>query len=212
MVRPPAPGTDVNRHVVATNHDKFDNQNAVTGRLVRRFQTTCRDRLALLTVPDARILDVGAGEGTMTAYLDEVLSRRRIEALEYEEEGCAAFRARHPSIPLRQGSVYELPWPDDEFDVVTSFEVLEHLEHPSRALKEMHRVSSGYVFITVPYEPFFRVGNIARGRYVKRLGNTPGHLNHWSRTSLRNLLRRHFPVAEVAPVFPWLMGTANVRG
>lgn len=202
---------DVNQHVVRTNHDKFVNQNAVTSRFVGRFLQRTRDRVALLTSPGDRILDVGAGEGIMTEHLVRGLPGRHVEALEYEEEGCAAMRAAYPHITVTQASVYELPWPDDEFDVLTCFEVMEHLDEPGTALREMVRVSRRHVVVTVPHEPFYRMGNIARGRYVPRLGNTPGHLNHWTRSGLEREMRPHFDIAEVVPLFPWLLGTGAIE-
>jgi hypothetical protein len=47
--------------------------------------------------------------------------------------------------------------------------------------------------------------NVARGAYVRQLGNTPGHLNHWSRTSFTRLLARHGEPIEVRSPFPWTM-------
>ncbi len=43
------------------------------------------------------------------------------------------------------------------------------------------------------------------GAYWKELGNTPGHLNHWSRRSFISLLARHGEVAQVRTPFPWTM-------
>jgi ubiquinone/menaquinone biosynthesis C-methylase UbiE len=203
---------DLNKHVVATNVDKYENQNRVAAGLVRRFMDRCTDRVALLTGPGDSILDVGAGEGVMTDHLVTRLPGRNVVAVEYEPEGCAAMRAAFPHLEVHQGSIYELPWADDEFDVLTCFEVLEHLEHPEQAVRELSRVARRHVVITVPYEPFFRMGNVARGRYVKALGNTPGHLNHWRRGTLDQLMRRHFPAAEVSSLFPWLLATGSTRG
>jgi hypothetical protein len=47
--------------------------------------------------------------------------------------------------------------------------------------------------------------NMARGAYWSTLGNTPGHLNHWSRGSFVKLLSRHGEVVEVRSPFPWTM-------
>ena len=46
---------------------------------------------------------------------------------------------------------------------------------------------------------------MARGAYWSELGNTPGHLNHWSRRSFVRLLSRHGDVVEVRSPFPWTM-------
>ena len=45
----------------------------------------------------------------------------------------------------------------------------------------------------------------ARGAYVKDLGNTPGHVNHWSKRAFVALLSRHGEVVEARSPFPWTM-------
>jgi hypothetical protein len=57
----------------------------------------------------------------------------------------------------------------------------------------------------VPREPLWRGLNLARGAYVQSLGNTPGHVNHWSRRGFVRLLARHGRVIEVRSPFPWTM-------
>jgi hypothetical protein len=47
--------------------------------------------------------------------------------------------------------------------------------------------------------------NMARGAYLKDLGNTPGHLNHWSRKGFVELLSRHGQVVATRSPFPWTM-------
>ena len=54
-------------------------------------------------------------------------------------------------------------------------------------------------------EPLWRALNVLRGAYVRELGNTPGHLNHWSKRSFVELLSRHGEVVEVRAPFPWTM-------
>ena len=74
---------------------------------------------------------------------------------------------------------------------------------PERALAEMARVARGYLLVSVPREPLWRALNIARGAYVRDLGNTPGHLNHWSRRAFvgsARALRRGRPDAVAVPV------------
>src|SRR4030065_660295 len=61
-------------------------------------------------------------------------------------------------------------------------EVREHLDQPLDALRELNRVSRKYVLLSVPYEPWFRLGNLARGRHLSRFGNHPEHVNLWSRS------------------------------
>ena len=71
---------------------------------------------------------------------------------------------------------------------------------------EMARVArGGHLLVSVPREPLWRGLNMARGAYIKDLGNTPGHLNHWSRKAFVELLSRHGTVEEIRSPFPWTM-------
>ena len=100
---------------------------------------------------------------------------------------------------------------DGEYDLVLAIEVLEHVPEPERALREIARVCRGQVVLSVPREPIWRIGNMARGRYLRQLGDTPGHVNHWSAGSFRRLVARHFDVEQVRRPLPWTMIRAAVR-
>ena len=83
--------------------------------------------------------------------------------------------------------------------------MLEHVPDPAHTVAEMARVASGHLLVSVPREPLWRGLNMARGAYVKQLGNSPGHLNHWSKRSFVKLLSRHGDVVEARSPFPWTM-------
>jgi hypothetical protein len=53
--------------------------------------------------------------------------------------------------------------------------------------------------------------NLARGKYLADLGNTPGHVNHWSRSGFLDLLSRRFEIVEVRTPLPWTMALCKVR-
>jgi SAM-dependent methyltransferase len=192
-----------------TNIKKYEEKNPITSGLVRRFMGQCIDVLDGQTQKGASILDVGVSEGTMTRFIVDNLPDRLVISCEYEPEGCAAFHRAHADLPLTRTSVYALPFPTGSFDVVTAFEVLEHLADPRGALLEMKRVSRGPVTVTVPYEPFFRMGNVARGKHLSALGNTPGHINHWRARTLESLMVSTFPSVKVVRLFPWLLATGE---
>jgi SAM-dependent methyltransferase len=98
-----------------------------------------------------------------------------------------------------------LPFADGEFDLASAIEVLEHVPDPERTLSEMARCARGHLLVSVPREPLWRMLNMARGAYWPALGNTPGHLNHWSKRSFVELLSRRGEVVEVRSPFPWTM-------
>jgi SAM-dependent methyltransferase len=98
-----------------------------------------------------------------------------------------------------------LPFGDGEFDLASAIEVLEHVPEPDHTLAEMARVARRWLLVSVPREPLWRMLNMARGAYLRDLGNTPGHLNHWSKRSFVKLLSRHGTVVEARSPFPWTM-------
>jgi 2-polyprenyl-3-methyl-5-hydroxy-6-metoxy-1,4-benzoquinol methylase len=105
------------------------------------------------------------------------------------------------------GDIYEISRKNKEFSLVVASEVLEHMEEPERALRELVRVSSNYVFVTVPNEPIWRILNMMRGKYLSRFGNTPGHVQHWSKRSFLKLISdiRGVRIVKVCRSLPWLL-------
>ena len=82
-------------------------------------------------------------------------------------------------------------------------EVLEHLSDPAAGLRELARVSSRHLLLSVPHEPFFRGSNLLTGRYLSALGNTPGHVQHWTGAGFQRFVSRAANVRAVASPYPW---------
>jgi 2-polyprenyl-3-methyl-5-hydroxy-6-metoxy-1,4-benzoquinol methylase len=110
-----------------------------------------------------------------------------------------------PNLEYRVMKAENLPFADGEFEVATAIEVLEHVPDPEHTVAEMARVASRHLLVSVPREPLWRGLNMARGAYLKDLGNTPGHLNHWSKRAFVSLLSKHGTVVEARSPFPWTM-------
>lgn len=153
-----------------------------------------------------RILDAGCGEGINAALLEKQLPDAKItlldaseSALEYAKTMCS------DKCIFECGSVTELPFTDREFDLVICTEVLEHLEKPGAALSELMRVSKGFVLISVPHEPWFRTGNLITLKNVKRLGDPPDHLNHWTSDGFRKWIPKRTKEwkSSFYRSFPW---------
>lgn len=153
--------------------------------------------------PDS-VLDAGCGEGETLVRLDS-LPRRGTAAIDLSGGAVHHVRDRVPWADASVADVTDLPFGDGSFDLVLCLEVLEHLPHPGAALDELARVSGGSVIVSVPHEPWFRIGNLLRGKYARALGNHPAHVNHWNRRTLRALLMSRFREVRLVGAFPWLI-------
>ena len=129
-------------------------------------------------------LEVGCGAGFSTKRLRDMLPKGvELEASEYVEQLLPDAKKLNPGMRITAESVYELKRKDESLDLVFLLEVLEHLDYPETALKEISRAvkPGGYLILGVPREPLWRALNVARLKYLKDFGNTVGHLNHWSK-------------------------------
>jgi ubiquinone/menaquinone biosynthesis C-methylase UbiE len=156
----------------------------------------------------ARVLEVGCGGGELAARLFGRPAGGRPIAytgIDISPAQVEAAQARLPGQTVRVGSAYSLPFPDRSFDLVVLCEVLEHLDRPADGLDEAVRVAGGHVLVSVPWEPVWRVLNLARGKYWSHLGTTPGHIQHFSRRRIRNLLSDRLMLAAEQRPFPWTM-------
>ena len=190
-------------------YDKYGTTNPIERRVMANFFRTLER--ALPSTGPARILEVGAGEG-------EVVGR--------------AVHDRWPSVPMTVldlpdraladhwrrrelsgvfASAAALPFPDRSIDLVLAIEVLEHVDDPAAALAEIARVARRDVVLSVPREPLWRVLNMARGRYLSRFGNTPGHIQHWSSAAFVRLVSRHLEVTGTWRPLPWTLLRARAR-
>ncbi len=95
-----------------------------------------------------RILNVGCATGHTSEWLGEF---GQVESIEYDEE-CAEMARQFTGLTIRQGSAEYLDYPDGSFDLVTAFDVLEHIPRDQAAAAELIRVCApgGIVLVTVP--------------------------------------------------------------
>lgn len=188
--------------------DKYGTKNPVAGRLMSGFFSAL-DAL-LPTAAPGRVLEVGVGEGEVSGRLAERWPATTFVAVDLHDEQLAA-RWRAAAFRGAYARAERLPFPDESFDLVLAIEVLEHVSDPAESLGELARVARRDVLVSVPREPIWRVANMARGKYLRALGNTPGHVNHWSRRGFVELVGGSLDVAAVRSPFPWTMVSAVCR-
>jgi 2-polyprenyl-3-methyl-5-hydroxy-6-metoxy-1,4-benzoquinol methylase len=196
---------DAEGTVTGNTYDKYGSTNPVVRRLMAGFERTL-DELFTKAAPSS-LLDVGCGEAVLTHKWAQRLAPNRVVGLDLEDPVIQAEWEKRPApnLEYKVMKAENLPFADGEFDMATAIEVLEHVPDPAHTVSEMARCASGHLLVSVPREPLWRGLNMARGAYLKQLGNTPGHLNHWSKGSFVKLLAQHGEVVEARSPFPWTM-------
>ncbi len=202
---------DAEGTVTGNTYDKYGSTNPAVRRLMENFERTL-DELWAKAAPDS-IIDVGCGEGVLIHKWAQRLRDRRVVGIDLEDPAIQAEWAKRtlPNLEYRVMKAENLPFGDGEFSLASAIEVLEHVPDPEHTVAEMARVArGGHLLVSVPREPLWRGLNMVRGAYVKELGNTPGHVNHWSRKSFVQLLSRHGQVVATRSPFPWTMLLVSV--
>lgn len=189
-------------------YDKYASKNPIEKAMMSGFFNTVRKALASTGAAYDSIYDAGCGEGHFTEYLRKWYPAAGITASDISEtkiEG-ARMEYRELNINFEVSDIYRLDT-SRKFSLVTCSEVLEHLENPGEALKEFEQMSTGYVLVTVPHEPIWRILNMCRFKYLKRWGNTPGHIQHWSKRAFKKLIKKNTSMEIVAATgsLPWLI-------
>jgi 2-polyprenyl-3-methyl-5-hydroxy-6-metoxy-1,4-benzoquinol methylase len=185
--------------------DKYGSSNPVVRRLMAGFEGTL-DRLFGAAAPQS-VLDVGCGEGVLTYRWAQRLGDAPVLGLDLEDPKLRAEWETRRRDNLRFATMPpdSLPCEDDEFDLATAIEVLEHVPDPEQTVSEMARVARRHLLVSVPREPLWRALNMARGAYLRDLGNTPGHVNHFTKRGFTALLAGHGEIVEICSPFPWTM-------
>ncbi len=185
--------------------DKYGSTNPAVRRLMNGFHGTL-DELWDEARPRS-VLDVGCGEGVLTLEWARRLGDGRIVGIDLDDPKLRAEwdKRSRANLEYRVEEATRLSFRDDEFDTAAAIEVLEHVPDPEATVAEMARVAERWLLVSVPREPLWRGLNIARGSYWGSLGNTPGHLNHWSKRSFTGMLSRHGTVEHARSPFPWTM-------
>jgi SAM-dependent methyltransferase len=198
--------------VIGNLENKADLRNPLARWMVGNFD---RRLLELLDACAPRSLhEVGCGEGRLT----EKLAARytvAVRGTDFSRELIDALRASQVAgsrIQYVERSIYELDPTEDAADTLVCCEVLEHLERPAEALARLRSLGARHYLFSVPREPLWRVLNMARGKYWSALGNTPGHLQHWSaRAFVAALEAAGFEILERRQPLPWTMVRARLR-
>lgn len=186
------------------NYQKHTSKNPIQKFLIENFYKALVQIIGDLK-PEA-VLDAGCGEGFTLARLQKNGIGKQLEGIEYSTEAITLGRKMYPSLALKQGDIYALPYKNNSFDLVICSEVLEHLERPEKALEEIIRVSKRYCLLSVPNEPVFMISNLLRGKNLSRWGNDIEHINHWSSKGFEKFVKeKGLKLLVTKAPFPWTM-------
>ncbi len=160
-----------------------------------------RYRWAAQLVSGRKVLDAGCGTG----YGSEALlagDASRLVAVDLSSEAVdETARRLGDRASVHRADVRELPFSDASFDVVVSFEVIEHIAEPDRALREFARVlrPDGVLAISSPN----------RDRYLP--GN-PHHRHEYTPAELGSALRAHFEHVTLVPQQAYIASVIDAAG
>ncbi len=189
-------------NIVGNHEDKYASPNPIARLLVAGFLDAVTELFVLANPRGKSVLEVGCGEGKLANRLvRNAPTPARYLATDVSLDTLTP--ELDPRIETQVASAYALPFADQSFDVVVCCEVLEHLEDPARGLAELARVARERVLISTPWEPVWSAMNLARGKYLRSLGNTPGHVQQFSRKALERLAATELRILEMRTPLPW---------
>jgi SAM-dependent methyltransferase len=139
-----------------------------------------------------RVLDIGCGAGYGSAELARVALN--VIGLDPSEEALAAAREKYalPNLAFHAGSGDHVPFPDAGFDLITAFEVIEHIENWPALLAEARRLLApgGQFVISTPNKLYY-----AESR--KLSGPNPFHVHEFEFAEFKAELERIFPSVAI---------------
>ena len=204
--RAPGPDAEPCEFFTGVAHaEKYQSGNWIAHKLVTNFMKSI-----LTTVQEAgseEVHEVGCGEGHILGILAR--NNFKVRGCDISEESLAVARAesakRNLAIPLEKKSIYDLTPDQDAADTLLCCEVLEHLTEPEKGLKRLLSITRKDLIVSVPNEPIWHMLNMARGKFLTALGNTPGHYQHWSKRQFTRFVSRHADVVSVKTPLPWTL-------
>jgi SAM-dependent methyltransferase len=198
------------------NHDSSNLRKYQSKNIFKRFAL---DRFfnALLgmEIEGEVVLDAGCGEGFGAFNFLSKYPDARFFGVDLSADAVVAAKTIVPQMPTAVGDVTRLPFPDKQFDIIISLEVLEHLPRPELAVEMYKRLSRRFILLSVPNEPVFRTLRMLEGSDLLRWGDHPEHINHWNFISFARFLQRQgLKVVTRRVPFPytWVIALCEVSG
>lgn len=192
--------------IVGNTYDKYGSRNPLVRWIMHGFESRLEELVAL--AKPASIHELGCGEGYWVMRWSAQGHHVRGSDFSATIIEMARSNARERGLPetlFEQKSIYDFNPVTDSAELIVCCEVLEHLEYPDLALQALQKTTGRHVIFSVPREPLWGVLNMARGKYLSQCGNSPGHVQRWSRRAFVRLVSRYFRIQEVRSPLPWTL-------
>lgn len=165
--------------------------------------------ICIAAIAPHKMLDVGCGKGIVTYAARRQHPELVITGMDIDREELRIAQQLNSGCDVVLADIHALPFVSNQFELVVCTEVLEHLERPHLAIAELQRVSAHSLLLSVPHEPFFRLGNLCSGHYLSSWGNYPDHRQLWTKAQFVREVSRLLTVRQVWTSFPWTIVWAS---
>lgn len=187
-------------------YNKYDDRNPLVKLIMRGFEKSLTGFID--QVKPIEVHEVGCGEGYwIINFYKQGINAKGTDisenAINIARDN--AGKSGIKELIFQKKSIYNLTAEADSAELVVCCEVLEHLDEPEAGIANLSRIANPYLIVSVPREPIWRILNMARGKYLSTYGNTPGHVQHWTKKSFIALVSRYFEILEVRTPLPWTM-------
>jgi phytoene dehydrogenase-like protein len=189
-------------------YDKYRSKNPIERRLVDGFFAALSDTLPRR--PPETVLEVGIGEGEVSSTLRSLYPRSQIVGVDLLDDVLAAeWRAR--DLVGVYADITHLPFPLEDLRPRDGHRGARARAVPGGRPRGARAPQQRPSRAVGAREPIWRAANLAPGKYLSDLGNTPGHIQHWSRRRFTELVGAQLDVVTVSTPFPWTMVGARSR-
>lgn len=192
--------------VIGNFFDKYNSKNPLIRLIMKAFNSRVHELIQ--KIDPKSIHEVGCGEGYWTIQWSR--QNKTVRGTDFSSKVIELARANgikygvSPEI-FQVMNIYSLEPDKHAAELIVCSEVLEHLDRPEEALAVLQKITESFLLLTVPHEPFWRIANFLSGRYMTSFGNTPGHIQHWTKGSLSRLVRPYFEIIEIKMPIPWIV-------
>ena len=192
--------------VIGNTFDKYSSRNPVVRLMMKGYDSSLGELVGMAN--PAVVHEVGCGEGYWTLkWLGEGIPARGSDFSSIVIN-MARLNAKERNLPYENfvvRDIFNLDPLTDKATLVVCCQVLEHLEKPEQALESLKQVATPYLIICVPCEPLWSFLNMVRGKYWDKWGNTPGHIQRWSKKGFVSLVSKYFEIVKINTPVPWTM-------